>query len=120
MAAGKCTAKSCEPWSVIGIWRYFIAPDDSYTFGRSGVTFNIYLILYFCKAFESSLCDAFPKKSPGTISTGASVCCGCIVLSQSDESVELLHAESECGDDIRNDLKLKLHEFKMKSMQSKT
>lgn len=61
-------------------------------------------MLYFCNAFESSLCDALPKKSPGMISAGASVCCGCVELSQSDDSAELLHAESECGDDMRNDL----------------
>lgn len=104
MAAGKCTAKSCEPWSVIGICRYLIVPDDSYTFGRSGVTFNMYFMLYFCNAFESSLCDALPRNRPGIISAGSSVCCGCVELSQSDDSAELLHAESECGDDIRSDL----------------
>lgn len=61
-------------------------------------------MLYFCNALESSLCDALPKKSPGMISTGASVCCGCVELSQSEDSAELLHAESEWGDDIRSDL----------------
>lgn len=106
MAAGKCMARSWEPWSVIGICKYFIVPDASNTFGRSGVTFNIYWILYFCRACESSLCVALPKNKPGTISTGASACWGCVVLSQSDDSAELLHAESECGVDMRNDLNI--------------
>lgn len=104
MAAGKCWNRSCDPWSVMGICKYLMVPEASNTFGRSGVTFSTYWMLYFCNAFESSLWVALPKNSPGTISTGASVCCGCVVLSQSDDSAELLQAESECGVDIRNDL----------------
>lgn len=69
-------------------------PVDSNTLGKSGVTFRTYWMLYFFSAVESSLCVALPKNSPGSISTGASVSCGCVVLSQSDDSAELEHAES--------------------------
>lgn len=31
------------------------------------------LMLYFCKAFESQLWEALPRKRPGIISTGASL-----------------------------------------------
>lgn len=74
-------------------------------FGKSGVTFKIYLILYVCSAFKSSLCDELPKNKPVIISIGASLCCGYALLSQSDDSAELLQTESVYGVDIRNDLK---------------
>lgn len=99
---------------MIGICRYFIVPDDSNTFGKSGVTFNIYFMLYFWSAFKSSLCDALPKNSPGTISTGASICCGYTNPSQSDGSLDppLLHnCESEYGVEIRSDLQPKITKF---------
>lgn len=63
------------------------------------------LILYFCSALESSLWVELPKNNPGKISTGAPLKCGCDELSQSDDSAELLHAESECVAEIRSDLK---------------
>lgn len=64
-------------------------------------------MLYFCMLVESSLCAAFPRKSPGKISTG-SLPNGsnvCDPLVSPSDSVELLHAESDCRVDIRNDLK---------------
>lgn len=42
IATGKCVAKSCDQWSVIGICKYWIPSDPSKTFGRSGVTFKTY------------------------------------------------------------------------------
>lgn len=135
MATGKCPAKSWDQWSDIGICRYCIPPDPSKTFGRSGVTFKTYYlrkitfiiqgiskkefrekltrILYFCNALESSLCEAFPRKRPGNISTGAPLNVGWVLLSQSDDSAELLHAESECVAEIRKDLCERIHTTKI-------
>ena len=64
-------------------------------------------MLYFFNDFKSSLCVAFPKKRSGNISTGSAFRGSVekfVVLSQSDDSVELLHVESENGSDILNDL----------------
>lgn len=61
-------------------------------------------MLYFSRALESSLCDTLPRKSPGRISTGAPFTCKCDELSQSEDSAELLHVESDNGSDILSDL----------------
>lgn len=73
----------------------------------------ITFMLYFCKALESPLCEAFPKNKYGRISTGASRNRLCVVLSQSDDSVELLQAESEYGGEIRRDLKHKANTYEL-------
>lgn len=73
-------------------------------------------MLYFSNARASLLCVAFPKNSPGRISTGAP-CTWMCVLSQSDDSAELLHVESDKGVDILSDLEIR-KEFRPFSINS--
>jgi hypothetical protein len=64
-------------------------------------------MLYFFNDFKSSLCVALPRNKLGRISTGSAFSGSVgkfVELSQSDDSVELLHVESENGSEILSDL----------------